>query len=454
MHEAGPISSRIASLRMNWIVFAIAAIGMPLLACAVIGLRYLTRDTPVKRVRSHTRAGEAPHVRHELFVPTMQLATKVWLTDGHELAFTANGNETYPRLWEDLRAARRSITMQMYYSQPGRVADKLREVLCERARAGVKVLFLRDAFGSGKLPQEYIDALCDAGVEVATFRPVNWYALDKAYARSHIRVVVVDGTVGWTGGFGIDDKWLGDGLTDGQWRDTNVRFTGPSVAQLQATFAAGWAEATGELLTGEVFFPERTIDGHDPEERGERQGSVAGLLHTAPTIGSTAAERFVALAIASAQQRLWITNAYFVPDDDFVGLLTHAGERGVDVRILTSGDKTDVKSALYAGRFAYRKLLAAGVRVFEYVPTVLHAKSVVADGCFAAVGTMNFDNRSMAFNDETMLLAYDDAVAREVERLFEKDLEHSAEITREVYAQRSRWERAKERVWWSMRRVL
>jgi len=439
---------------MNWLVFVVAALGMPLLGLAVVGFRYLTRDTPVRRVRTHTRVGEAPKIRDPLFVPTLELATKVWLADGHEIELLANGDGTYPRLWADIAAATRSVTVQMYYCQPGVVADQLRDVLCERARAGVKVLFLRDAFGSARLSSAYIADLRAAGVEVATFRPVRWYALDKAYARSHIRVVVVDGVLGYTGGFGIDDKWLGDGIHDGGWRDTNARFTGPAVAQLQATFVAGWAEATGDLLTGEAFFPPRTTAPHAPDARGERRGSTAALLHTAPTIGSTAAERFVALVIASAERRLWISNAYFVPDEDFIGLLTHAARRGVDVRILTSGTATDVKGALHAGRHTYRELLRAGVRVYEYEPSVLHAKSIVADGCFVAVGTMNFDNRSMAFNDETMLLIHDERIAATMERMYERDLAHSHEWTLEQAAHLPPWERAKQTAYWAVRRVL
>ncbi|HYD54507.1 MAG TPA: phospholipase D-like domain-containing protein [Gemmatimonadaceae bacterium] len=439
---------------MSWLVFWVAALGMPVLALAVVGFRHLTRETPVKRVRSRTRAGEAPGVADDLFVPTLQLVTKAWLVDGHDIALLKNGDGTYPRLWDDLAQARRSITMQMYYSQPGIVADRLHAALCERARAGVKVLFLRDAFGSGKLSDEYIERLRAAGVEVATFRPVKWYALDKAYARSHIRVVVIDGALGYTGGFGIDDKWLGDGVHDEGWRDNNVRFTGPAVAQLQATFAAGWAEATGDLLTGSAFFPEHVAEQHDPDARPDQRGATAALLHTAPTIGSTPAERFIALAIASAQRRLWITNPYFVPDEGFIGLLTHAAERGVDVRILTSGERTDVLSALYAGRWAYRALVSAGVRVFEYVPTVLHAKTIVADGLFGAVGTMNFDNRSMAFNDETMLLVCDQHFARTLEQTYEEDLTHSYEWTRDDIARRPFMEKVRERFYWGLRRVL
>ena len=271
---------------------------------------------------------------------------------------------------------------------------------------------------------------------MAKFRPVNWFALEKAYARSHIRVVVVDGCIGYTGGFGMDDKWLGNARNENEWRDTNVRFEGPAVRQLQATFATGWAEATGELLTGELLFPP---DSDDPA--GQMR---ATLLHTAPTIGSTAAERLLALSITAARQTLYITNSYFVPDDDFVRLLREAASRGVDVRVLTPGTQNDVKSTWYAGRAQYERLLGGGVRIFWYQPTMIHAKAFVADGCWSSIGTMNFDNRSLAFNDESNLLVLDDEFGATVRDMFLVDLEKSKEVTLEEFRRRPRKERLYE----------
>lgn len=424
---------------------------VPVAIFLLLGFRYLVRGTPIRRVRTGRRSGEAPEIDDEHFPPTVELLTRIDLLPGNEAELMICGDEIYPRLWDDLRKAKQSITMQMYYANPGKLADTLQEILIERARAGVKVLFLRDAFGAGKLSKEYIKALTDAGVEVASFRPVQWYSLEKAWARSHIRVVVIDAAVAYTGGFGIDDKWLGNGRTKDQWRDTTVRFTGPAVAQLQATFAAGWADATGQLITGETFFP------RDPEEGGDSPDGApmrAGVLHAAPTIGSTPAERFLALVIAGSCKRLWITNAYFVPDLDFVGLLTHAVERGADVRVLVPGVKTDTKTVYYAGREIYGELLKGGVRIFEYQPTMHHAKTFVADDCFAGVGTMNFDNRSMAFNDESVFAAWDADFAERVARMFERDLEYSHEITLTMWHQRPLPEKLASRMAYSLRRVL
>ena len=396
---------------------------------AVIGLQSLTRGTTIARLKTPGDGDGPPSPRDPLFCDSLALITKTAIVPGHRVELFACGDETYPRLWDDLRGAERSITLQMYYCQPGRMADEFKDILLERAAAGVKIFFLRDAFGAAPLKKEYIEELERGGVQVASFRPTRWYQLFKVYHRSHIRVAVIDGMVGYTGGYGIDDKWYGDGRHKDQWRDTTTRFTGPAVLQLQATFAAGWAEATGTLLAGDLFFP--------PEGKHSHAGEVfGGLLHASPSVGSTSAERYYALAIGSAQRRLWISNSYFVPSENFCELLASAVQRGVDVRVLTCNEDGDVKSTYYAGRAMYATLLAQGVRIFEYQPAMMHAKSIVADGRFVSAGTVNFDNRSMSFNDETTLMAVDDELGARMERLFESDLTYSKEITAETHAAR------------------
>src|SRR5688572_10977282 len=409
---------------------------MLLLAMALIGVRYITRGTPVAAVSGVEHNRELPQTDDDLFRCSIELLTGTTFSEGNRAELCLNGDGTYERLFADLAGARETITLQMYYCQPGKVADRFGELMRDRARAGVRVMLLLDAFGSAKLTEEYLASLESAGVEVEKFRPVSWYALEKAYARSHIRVVVVDGCIGYTGGLGMDDKWLGNGSTEDEWRDTNVRFEGPAVRQLQATFATGWAEATGELLTGAQLFP--------PESDDPAGTMRASLLHTAPSIGSTAAERLLALSIAAARKTLFITNSYFVPDDDFVRLLTESAGRGVDVRVLTPGPINDVKSTWYAGRAQYERLLAGRVRIFWYQPTMIHAKAFVVDGCWSSVGTMNFDNRSLAFNDESNLLVLNDEFGATVRDMFLADLEKSKEVTLEEFRRRPRKERLYE----------
>jgi cardiolipin synthase A/B len=404
------------------------------LAMALIGVLTVTRGTPIGRVVTLSDSGP-PAIADSLFERTFELFTGTHVSDGNSVRRADNG-AVYPSLWTDLRSARQTITVQMYYSLPGQVADTLAAVLRERARAKVRVLLLLDAFGSQHLSRAWIRGLRDAGVEVAKLRPLRWYTVATATNRSHVRVVVVDGRIGYTGGFGVADYWLGDGRHDEQWRESNVRFEGPVVMQLQAAFSAAWAEATGELVTGPLFFP---ASGFQPAG-----GSHAGLLFTSPTLGSTAAERFLALTVAGTRRTLYIENSYFVPDDDFRRLLKRAAGRGVDVRVLTVSTKTDVKTTWYAGRHWYEDLLRGGVRIYEYQPTMLHSKTLVADGVWSSVGSMNFDNRSMAFNNESNLVVLDSAFGREMDSTFFEDLKYATEIKLEAFANRSAWSRLVE----------
>jgi cardiolipin synthase len=404
-----------------------------ILLSAAIGLRFITRGTAVRRVHRVDSEGETVPPSDPGFPTLVGLLTGSPLVAGNLVELTLDGDGTYERLWADLGAATRSITVQMYYAGPGRVADQLRDMLAERARAGVRVALLFDSFGASALPRAYWKSLRDAGARAVAFRPLRPKNLWLVQNRSHVRGIVIDGRVGWTGGFGIDDKWLGDGHTDLAWRETNVRFEGPAVHQLQAAFVAAWAEATGELLSRSVVV-------------GTHEGGVAlaGLLATAPTLGSTPAERFLALSIAGAQERLWITNAYVAPDRNFVAMLTDAARRGVDVRVLVGGPRTDVRVARSAAHARYEQLLGSGVRVFEYQPSTLHAKTFVVDGIWVSVGTMNFDNRSLSLNDESTLMVLDQALGSEMERVFLADLRYAEEVVLAAFLMRPRLARVGE----------
>lgn len=405
-------------------------------ALALIGGLTVTRGTPVSYVVTLSDSGP-PRVGDTLFSRTFELFTGTHILPGNRVEAVNNG-AVYDRLWADLRSARHTITVQMYYSLPGKVADSMAAVLRDRARAHVRVLFLIDAFGSQHLSKDYLDSLTSAGVEVAKLRELRWHTISNASTRSHVRVVVIDGRIGYTGGFGLADYWLGDGHHDEQWRESNVRFEGPAVMQLQAAFSAAWAESTGELVTGPLFYP---VNGFQAAGTME-----AGLLYAAPTVGSTPAERFIALAISGARRSLYIANSYFVPDDDFRRLLARAVKRGVDVRVLTVSAKTDVRTTWYAGRSYYEELLRSGIKVYEYQPTMLHSKTLVVDGMLSAVGSMNFDNRSMAFNNESQLIVLDSTFGRQMDSTYLDDLRYSKEIRLEEFQRRSAWIRLVERV--------
>jgi cardiolipin synthase len=403
------------------------------LALAWIGLLNLTRGTAVQQVRG-VEPPTPIAVDEDGFPLAVAMLTGAPIQPDHRVEVMLNGDGTYERLWADLRVAREFIALQLYYGSPGHMARTLGDILRERLAAGVRVALLYDAFGTADIPPDQLEALRALGARVEPFRPLRISSLHLAQHRSHVRAIIIDGRVGWTGGFGIDDKWFGDGRTDGSWRETNVRFEGPAVQQLQAAFAASWAEATGILYTGR---PTVTPAAEST--------TTAGLLYAAPTLGSTPAERFFALSIAAARKSLYITNAYFAPDQGFIELLARAAARGVDVRILTAGPRTDVPVVRLAGRSQYDRLLAAGVRIYEWQPTTLHAKTFVVDGEWSTIGSMNFDNRSMALNDEATLMVLDPAFGSQMNEIFMDDLQDAQEITPAEFSRRSWVQRLAER---------
>jgi cardiolipin synthase A/B len=425
---------------------AIAALLLFALVLALIGILSVTHDTPVRNVIAEGDKDGPPSIADSLFSRSIELYTGTHIDPGNKVQILLNGDGTYPQLWKDLGSAQRTITVQMYYSQPGAVADTMAKYLIEKARQKVRVLLLLDAFGSQPLKREWLQRVKAAGVEVVWLRPLRWYSLQKAAQRSHVRVVVVDGRIGYTGGFGLADYWLGDGHHEDQWRETNVRFEGPTVAALQATFAAGWAEATGELLTGDMFFPKSSF--------AEVGNMKAGLMHSVPSMGSTPAERFLALTIAGARKSIYISNSYFVPGENFMQLLLAAQRRGVDVRVITVSKKTDVKTTWYAGRTYYEKLLEGGVKIYEYQPTMMHAKSMVVDGIWSYVGSMNFDNRSLSFNDESLLVALDPAIGAQMDSIFVDDMKSSEEMKLDEFLKRPLSNKILEWCAQKLRRVL
>lgn len=410
---------------------------------AIIGVQHVSRGTSIRHVQGVGVDDRPVSPREPRFPFTVETLTGTTLSSGHHAEVILNGDQTFHRLWADLRSAEQSITIQVYYGQAGEVGRTLRQILIERAAAGVRVFVLYDAFGFQRIPAADRDALREARVIVVPFRPLRLSTLHLAQNRSHVRGIVIDGRIGWTGGFSIDDRWLGDGRTNGSWRETNVRFEGPAVRQLQGAFAAAWAEATGTLFSGRTSSVE-------PRDNGVR----AGLLYATPTLGTTTAERFFAISIAGAAKTLYVTNSYFAPDDNFVGLLSDAARRGVDARILTGGQRTDVRTVRLAGRAQYERLLEAGVRIYEWRPTTLHAKTFVVDGIWVTVGSMNFDNRSLTLNDESTLMILDENLGKEMQAVFLEDLNHSEEITLMRFRQRSWVQRTLERAASLVQRLL
>ena len=283
-----------------------------------------------------------------------------------------------------------------------------------------------------------------AGVNVVRFRPVKPYTLRRLANRSHRRVLVADGKVGMTGGVGIAEEWTGDAQDPDHWRDTHVRVRGPAVRGLQGAFAEHWLEATGEVLGGEGYLPEL-------EPAGE---GIAQVVRSKSGVGDTNVEVLYYLAIASAQRSIDLTAAYFVPRPAFTEALADAAERGVRVRILAPGEHIDKGFVRVAGRAAYERLLRAGARIFEYAPTMLHAKTMVVDEAWSSVGTVNFDNRSFQLHDEITLCVWDGHFARLLGDQYARDLERAEAIEPGRWRGRALRQRAGEAAMRLLRREL
>ena len=393
-----------------------------ILCLALIGFLHLTRGTAVRHVRGVAADGVPIGVSEPQFPLVVTMMTGAWLASGNRVEVMLNGDGTYARLWDDLRSAQQSITLQLYYGAPGRMADTLGQILLERAKAGVRVFVLYDAFGTVDIPAEHRDALRAGGVIVEPFRPIRLSTLHLAQNRSHVRGIVIDSRIGWTGGFGIDDKWLGDGRSNGSWRETNVRFEGPAVRQLQAAFAAAWVEATGVLFTGRATLA--------PQENGV---TAAGLLYT---VADARQHRGGALLRPVDRRRTQDALHHQCVLRAGPQLHRTAGCRRQTWRRRAhphGWSRTDVNIVRLAGRAWYDTLLSAGVRVYEWQPSTLHAKTFVVDGEWLTIGSMNFDNRSMALNDEATLMVLDRTAGQQMDQIFLDDLRHAQEITAEAF---------------------
>ncbi len=373
---------------------------------------------------------DLPHaftVRDPTFVPSIQALDGPSMVGGNRVSILENGIEIFPSMLEAISSARKSIHMEFYIFWSDEVGTRFRDALTERARHGVEVRLLLDGVGSPKsLAKSDVDLLRRAGCRVEFFRPVRPWMLDVVNRRSHRRILVVDGKVGFTGGVGIAAEWQGNADAPGHWRDTMVRIEGPAVRQMQSAFQENWSEATGELLIGEKYFPEIHAAG----------STLATIVPSSPRASSSASQILYSVAIAAAEQTISIANSYFVPNDASVALLVAAARRGVNVRILVPGVINDLPVTKAGGRAKFGELLGAGAKIYEYQPTMMHAKTMAVDGLFATVGSTNFDSRSFRYNDEIDLAVYDEIVARTLEDMFDRDLAKSRPYTLEQWIQR------------------
>jgi cardiolipin synthase A/B len=369
------------------------------------------------------------------FVRVMGSLLGPGMLGGNKVASLLNGDEVFPAMLTAIRGAQHTITFETYIYWSGEVGEQFAEALSERARAGVKTHVLLDWVGSGKMEASMLDGMEKAGVEIVRYRPLRWYNLDRLNNRTHRKLLVIDGRIGFTGGIGVADHWLGHAQDPDHWRDSHFRVEGPVVAQLQAAFMDNWIESKGKILDGAEYFPAVEPVG----------SQSAQAFRSSPSEGSATMRLMYLLAIAAAERRILIANAYFVPDSLVVDMLVQARERGVDVQIIVPGPVLDAQIVRRASRARWGPLLRAGVKIYEYQPTMYHTKVMVVDDIWSSVGSTNFDDRSFRLNDEANLNVLDPAFGSEQVRVFAQDRARSRQITLAEWERRPWTERLQER---------
>ena len=354
--------------------------------------------------------------------------------EGNRIDLLNNGDEIFPAMLAAIGGARKSVNFEAFLFESGEVVTTFRDAFVERAKAGVRVRILLDGIGSGiGLNDADVQTMENAGCDFRWYHPMASWRLDRVNRRTHRRVMVIDGRIGFTGGVGFSDEWAGNADTPKHRREVHARIEGPLVAKLQSAFQEHWMRETGEALGGPDEFPSLAPAG---TLRAQVVASHAFSIAPFPLV--------LAVAISSAEKRVSITNAYFTPSENQVELLVQAAKRGVDVRLIVPGKHDDQPATKAAGRSAYGKLLAGGVKIYEYEPTMIHSKTVVVDELFSVFGSSNLDARSSAINEELDVTVYDADFARRMEAIFQADLQQSRAYKLEDFRERSLWERVRE----------
>jgi cardiolipin synthase len=379
-------------------------------------------------------------IHHTDFLYTLQSTCQAALHHGNCVSIYTNGPEFYPAMLAAIRGATKSVNMEVYIFQPGRIADQFIDALSDRARNGVNVTIVVDAIGSFSLWGRPVRRLRQAGCRIESYQRLRWYSLARINNRTHREVLVVDGRIAFTGGAGIADWWAyperhkprlrGRGARR-PWRDTMARIEGPVVAALQGVTAENWLECCGEILTGPEYFP-------DLSRRGD---TTAFVVRSSPSDRATVSRVAFQMLMEGADHHLHIATPYFLPDRAMRRALSGIAKRGVSVSVIVPGRRTDQRWVRLASRRMWGRLLEAGIRIYEYRPAMTHAKVLIVDGIWSVLGTTNIDNRSFEHNDEVNIAMRDPAVAARLLEDYTRDISESDEITLERWRRRPLWEK-------------
>ncbi len=414
----------------------LSILGASALSFAAV-LLVLNLSSGEKKIQRHIErlfTLDDPHFRHELGV-----LLGPPFVDGNRYQLLRNGDEIFPAMLDAIRSARQTITFETYIYWSGQVGRDFADALAERSRAGVKVHVLLDWVGSAKMEQALIDEMRRAGVQMHRYHPPHWSTLGRMNSRTHRKLLVVDGRVGFTGGVGIAQLWTGHAQDPQHWRDSHFRVEGPVVAQMQSAFMDNWIKVSGDVLHGDAYFP--VLNALQPAGTG-----FAQMFSSSPSGGSESMHLMYLMAITAASETIDLSAAYFVPDDLSTAALVGALKRGVQLRIIVPGPHIDSDIVQGASRSRWGPLLEAGALIAEYQPTMYHCKVMIVDGILVSVGSTNFDNRSFSLNDEATLNILDAQFAEQQTAVFEDDLRRSRPVSLAEWHHRPWHEKALEQV--------
>ncbi len=419
-------SARRSRWRIVWVI--LAAVVVVLLSIATFGIVFL------KRAVVDYRSAHDFSTRDPAFFASAHALADPLPLEGNAIQLLHNGDEIFPAMLAAIHDAKRSVNFEAFLFYSDAVGHQFRDALCERARAGVKVRVLLDGIGSGS---SFTDAdeesFRQAGCTFAYYHRTRSWRIDKLNRRSHRRILVVDGRIGFTGSAGFADQWAGHADSPDHWRDEHARLEGPIVAKLQGAFQQHWVRETGETISGAAEFPPLSP-----------AGELQTQLIASHSFSVSPVSLVQAVAFASAEKTIFITNAYCAPSHNQVALLVAAAARGVDVRIIVPGPHNDQPMTKSAGRSAYGDLLKGGVKMFEYQPTMIHTKTIVVDGIFGVFGSSNFDTRSAQVNEELDITVYNEAFAAGMDAIFLQDLQQTRPYRLEDFQKRPARERFSE----------
>jgi len=353
--------------------------------------------------------------------------------DGNHVQALQNGAEIFPAMLDALEQAKSSIDFLTYVYWEGDIAREFAETLADRAKDGLRVRVLLDSFGASEMSEDLLSLIKDAGAEVRWFRPLSTWRIWRSDKRTHRKILITDNERGFTGGVGIAEEWTGDAGGPNEWRDTHFAFKGPAVRSLNAAFMDNWNEC-GEWTWDEVHAPPAEFEDGVPVQ----------VVRASSTIGWSDTAALLRAMITISRRSLTIVTPYFVPDEQLRSLLCAAAKRGVDVNLMIPGQYCDARTSQLAGQPSYGPLLDAGVNLWRYQKTMLHAKLTIVDSQFSCIGSANLNHRSMGKDEECCAVVISGKIAEQLEQRFQADCEFSEQVSLEEWRKRGSWMRAKE----------